>query len=133
MGQAIYWILAMALLRWISSLVSLAVVESLRMIPSSILVECQKIPVGIAGVAFVGVDFLYRLFGMTTLNRAIGQKGGVVHRGRCEGGGQDKAVFGIHRGVFLETKVRGIVTNGPVGFKIPGKLQRPRLVTNPLE
>ena len=87
------------------------------------LIECQKIPVGLAGVALVGIDFLYRLFGMTTVDGAVGQKVGIVDRGRCEGGSQHKSVLGIHRGVFLEAEVRGVVSNGPIGFKIAGELE----------
>ena len=88
------------------------------------LIERQKVPVGFTGVSLVGVDFLYWLFGMTTVDRAVGQKVGIVDRSGCKGGGQHKAVFGIHRDVLLEAKVRGVVSNGPVGFQISGELQR---------
>jgi hypothetical protein len=55
---------------------------------------------------------------------------GVMHRGRAEDGGQDKAVFGIHGRMFLESKVRLLVFDGPVAFEITRELQRARPVTN---
>ena len=61
---------------------------------------------------------------MTTEGRAVGQQVGIVDRGRGECGGQHKAVAGVHRGMFLQPKVRGIIFDYPVGLKIPGELQR---------
>ena len=53
-------------LRWISSSVSLAVVESLRMMPSSILFRDRKSRLGSPGVALIGVDLFDLALGMTT-------------------------------------------------------------------
>ena len=47
-----------------------------------------------------------------------------MNRSRGEGSGQHKSMFGIHSGVLLEAKVGGIVSNGPVGFEVAGKLER---------
>ena len=88
------------------------------------LIECQKVPVGFSGVAFIGIDFFDLLFGMTTEGRAVGQEVGIVDRGRREGGGQHKAVAGVHRRMFLQPEVRGIIFDHPVGFEVPGELKR---------
>jgi hypothetical protein len=72
-------------------------------------VEGEKIPVGFSSVALVGIDLFDLLFCMTTESGAIGQEVGIVHRGRCEGGGQHKAMAGVDRRVFFEPKVRGII------------------------
>ena len=87
-------------------------------------VEGEKITVGFSSIAFVGIDFFDFLFCMTTESGAIGQEVGIVHRGRCEGGGQHKAVLSIHRSMLFKAKVRDVVFNDPVGFKVPGELQR---------
>ena len=65
------------------------------------LIECQEVPVGFSGVAFIGIDLLDLLLGMTTEDGAVGQEVGIVDRGRGECGGQHKAVAGVHRGMFL--------------------------------
>ena len=88
------------------------------------LIGNQKVQVGFTGVALVGKDPFDLLICMTTESGSIGQEVGIVDRSGCKGGGQHEAVFGIYRGVLLEAKVRHIVTNGPVRFKIPGELQR---------
>jgi hypothetical protein len=46
-----------------------------------------------------------------------------VHR-RGEGGGQHKAVAGVHRGMFLQPEVRSLIFDHPVGFEVPGELKR---------
>jgi hypothetical protein len=95
------------------------------------LIECQEVPVGFSGVAFIGIDFFDPLFGMTTEGRAVGQEVGIVDRSRGEGGGQHKAMAGVHRGMFLQPEVRSLIFDHPVGFEVPGELKRPRPVTNP--
>ena len=84
-------------------------------------IECEKVTVGLSGIALVGIDLFDLLFCMTTERSAIGQKVGIVNRSRGEGSGQHEAVFGS---VFLEAKMRGVVANRPVGFKITRELQR---------
>ena len=88
------------------------------------MVKGEKVPVGFSGVAFVGKDLFDLLFGMTTEGSAVGQQVGIVDRGWGEGGGQHKAVVGVHRRMFLQPKVRGIIFDHPVGLKIAGELQR---------
>jgi hypothetical protein len=88
------------------------------------LIEGEKVPVGFSGVAFIGIDLFDFLLGMTTERRAVGQEVGIVDRGRSQCGGQHKAVAGVHRGMFLQPKVRGIIFDYPVGLEITGELQR---------
>jgi hypothetical protein len=71
------------------------------------LIECQEVSVGFSGVAFIGIDLLDLLLGMTTENSAVGQGVGIVDRSRGDSGSQHKAVTGIHRGMFLQPSVRG--------------------------
>jgi len=61
---------------------------------------------------------------VSTESGAIGEVVGIVNRGRSEGGGQHKTVLSIHRGMLFEAKVRDVVFNGPIGFQVPGELQR---------
>lgn len=51
---------------------------------------------------------------MLTENGTIIQIIGIVDRSRGQGGGQDEAVVGVHRGMFLQSIVRDIVFDGPV-------------------
>jgi len=88
------------------------------------LVESEKVPVGISGAAFIGIDLLDLPAGVTTESGAVGQEVGIVDRGRSQGGGQHKAMAGVHRRMFFEPEVRGVIFDHPVGFEIPGELQR---------
>jgi len=88
------------------------------------LIGNQKVQVGFTGVALVGIDLFDLLICMTTESGSIGQEVGIVDRSGCKGGGQHKAVVGVHRRMFLQPKVRGIIFDHPVGLKIAGELQR---------
>jgi len=57
------------------------------------------------------------------LSEIVWHAGGIIHRG-CKGSGQQKAVAGADGGILYKSEVRGIVTNGPVRFKILRELQR---------
>jgi len=67
---------------------------------------------------------------MTTINGAIGKIVGIVDRGRRHGCGQYKAVIGVNRGMFFNSKMRDIFLNNPVGVKIPVEFKGPCPVTN---
>ena len=68
-------------------------------------VEGEKVTVGFSSVALVGIDLFDLLFCMTTESGAIGEIVGIVDRSWCKGGGQHKAVAGVDRRMFLQTKV----------------------------
>ena len=87
-------------------------------------VESQEVPVRLTCVTLIGVDLFDLLFCMTTESGAIGEVIGIVNRGRREGGGQHKTVAGVDRRMFFQTKVGDIIFNRPVGFEVPGELQR---------
>ena len=122
--STIYRILEMALLRWISKLGELGGGGVLAHDAIFDFVEGQKVPVGFSCVALVGIDLFDLLFCMTTESGAIGEVVGIVDRGRGEGGGQHKTVAGVDRRMFFQTKVGDIIFNRPVGFEVPGELQR---------
>jgi hypothetical protein len=88
------------------------------------LIECQEVPVGFSGVAFISIDFFDLLLGMTTENGAIGQEVSIVDRVRSQCGGHHKAVARVYRGMLLQPEVRGLIFDPPVGFEIAGELQR---------
>ena len=67
---------------------------------------------------------------MAAEDRTILQKVGIMHRSRTVGGGQDKAVLGIHGRMLFDSEVWHLVFDGPVAVQIARELQRARPVTN---
>ena len=78
------------MLRSISFLVSFAVVESFRMMPSAMEFSARNRPIRQPSIALIGIYFHNWLFCMTTEDGTIRKKVGIIDRSRRHGGGQNK-------------------------------------------
>jgi hypothetical protein len=92
--------------------------------PISDMVLGQKVTIGFSGVSFVGKDLFDGLLGMPAVDGAIGQVSGIADRSRSDGGGQDKAVVGVHGSVLLKAVMRHLFLNHPIRFEITAVLFR---------
>jgi len=61
---------------------------------------------------------------MTTAGDAERKIGAIMVGGRGYLSSKNKPITGINRGMFLQTVVRFIILDSPVGFKIPGEFKR---------
>ena len=61
---------------------------------------------------------------MTTAGNTKREIGAVMVGGRGYLSSKNKPITGINRGMFLQTIVRFIILDSPVGFQIPGEFER---------
>jgi len=87
-------------------------------------VHMQKIPVVFPKISFIGKHLFYRIFGMTTGGDTQREIGAVMVGGRGHFRGKDKTVTGIDGGMLFETKMRDVVSHGPIGIEIAGEFKK---------
>jgi len=87
------------------------------------MVAMKKISVWFSTVSFIGIHLFNRFFRMITASDTKREIRTVMVRGRGYFGSKNKPITGIDRGMFLQTIVRFIILDRPVGFEIPGELK----------
>jgi hypothetical protein len=88
------------------------------------LIEAKELAVVFSKIALIRKHLFDRVFGMTTAGDTQGEIGAVMEGSRGDLGGKNKAVTGINRSMFLQTKMGTIISHGPVGLKITGEFKR---------
>ena len=87
------------------------------------MVAMKKISDWLSTVSFIGIHLFDGCFSMTTTGNTEREIGTVMVGGRGYFGSKNEPITGINRGMFLQTIVRFIILNRPVGFEIPGELK----------